>query len=75
MPQGQPLVPITYDAYGDESDPGPFPIPLNAPVEAGSDHHILVVRQGTCDLYELFAAHRTTNGWAAASLSLSGPSW
>ena len=27
----QPRVPITYDAYGDESDPGPFPVPLDAP--------------------------------------------
>lgn len=67
VPQNQPLVPITYTDYGDESDPGPMPIPLNAPVEAGSDAHVLVVRQGTCDLFELFAAHRTTNGWAAAS--------
>ncbi len=25
-----------YTAYGDESDPGPFPIPGNAPVEGGS---------------------------------------
>ncbi|MEI7546971.1 MAG: hypothetical protein WCK21_02780 [Actinomycetota bacterium] len=67
VPQSQPLVPITYTDYGDESDPGPFPIPLDAPVEAGGDAHVLVVRQGTCDLFELYGAHRTTNGWAAAS--------
>src|SRR5512133_3492613 len=30
---GQPLVPVTYDAYGDESDPGPMPIPPEAPIE------------------------------------------
>ena len=36
VPGGQPLVPITYTAYGDESDPGPFPIPLDAPVEGGA---------------------------------------
>ena len=35
VPATQPLVPITYTAYGDESDPGPFPIPLDAPVEGG----------------------------------------
>ena len=35
VPGDQPLVPITYTAYGDESDPGPFPIPLDAPVEGG----------------------------------------
>ena len=33
VPGTQPLVPIVYDAYGDESDPGPFPVPANAPVE------------------------------------------
>ena len=29
-------VAIDYQAYGDESDPGPFPIPLDAPVEGGA---------------------------------------
>lgn len=67
VPQNQALVPITYNEYGNESDPGPFPIPLNAPVEGGSDRHILVIRQGTCDLYELYHASRTANGWAAGS--------
>jgi hypothetical protein len=63
----QPLVPITYTDFGDESDPGPFPIPLNAPVEAGSDAHVLVLQQGTCQLFELFAAQRFGAGWSAAS--------
>ncbi|MDO8364603.1 MAG: hypothetical protein Q7V88_17060 [Actinomycetota bacterium] len=71
VPQNQPLVPITYDAYGNESDPGPFPIPLNAPVEGGSptsgDRHVLVVRQGTCELFELFVGRRSGSGWVAAS--------
>ena len=67
VPANQPLVPITYQAYGRESDPGPFPIPLNAPVEGGSDRHVLVVQQGSCQLFELFAAARTTGGWAADS--------
>ena len=66
VPQNQPLVPITFDAYGDESDPGPYPVPLNAPVESGSDRHVLVLRQGTCDLFELGVARRTANGWLAA---------
>jgi hypothetical protein len=67
VPDGQALVPITYDAYGDESDPGPFPIPLDAPVEAGSDGHVLVVQQQTCQLYELFVGRRSGTGWIAAS--------
>jgi len=67
VPEGQANVPITYDAYGDESDPGPFPIPLDAPHEGGSDSHVLVVQQGSCMLYELFAASRSGNGWRADS--------
>ncbi|MBV8195681.1 MAG: hypothetical protein JOY80_09150, partial [Candidatus Dormibacteraeota bacterium] len=38
VPGSQPFVPITFTAYGDESDPGPYPIPPNAPIESGSDH-------------------------------------
>jgi hypothetical protein len=67
VPETQLAVPITFTSYGDQSDPGPYPIPLNAPVEAGSDGHVLVMQQGTCLLYELFAASRSSNGWKAGS--------
>ena len=70
VPGTQPLVPITYGLYGDESDPGPFPIPLDAPIEGGGgggDSHVLVLQQQTCQLYELFAASRTASGWFADS--------
>jgi hypothetical protein len=71
VPSGQPLVPITYTAYGDESDPGPFPVPLDAPVEGGADsdgdRHVLVVRAETCDLFELYRAFRSGSGWRADS--------
>lgn len=67
VPADQTLVPITYDAHGDESDPGPFPIPLDAPVEAGSDGHVLVMQEQTCQLYELFVGRREAAGWVAAS--------
>jgi hypothetical protein len=67
VPATEPLVPVTYDPYGDESDPGPFPIPLDAPVEAGSDAHVLALQQGTCQLYELFGAQSTATGWRAQS--------
>ena len=40
----------------DESDPGPYPIPLDAPVEGGGDRHVLTLRQGDCKLFELYAA-------------------
>lgn len=65
--RGQAPVPITYTDYGDESDPGPFPIPLNAPVEAGSDRHVLALDASNCVLYELYNASRSGDGWAASS--------
>ena len=53
----QPAVPITFDpdGYGDESDPGPFPISPNAPIEGGpasdGDRHVIVVETTNCMLY------------------------
>jgi hypothetical protein len=69
VPASQPKVAIDYTAYGDESDPGPFPIPGNAPIEGGSastgDRHVLVLQQGTCHLYELGRAFWEGNHWNA----------
>lgn len=57
---GQPEMPIHYTAYGDESDPGPFPVPARAPVEGGNgsdgDRHVIVVDRSACKLYELYRA-------------------
>lgn len=66
VPSNQPRVPVSFD-YDDESDPGPYPIPPDAPVEAGSDAHVLVVQDDDCMLYELFAAERQGPGWHAGS--------
>jgi hypothetical protein len=63
----QPAVPINYVAYGDESDPGPYPIPLGAPIEGGSDRHVLAVDRDNCKLYELFAAYPKLDHWDASS--------
>jgi hypothetical protein len=68
----QKQVPIKFTAYGSESNPGPYPIPQNAPIEGGGkrghgDKHVLVLQEGTCKLYELYDAHRKGAGWAAAS--------
>ncbi len=71
VPVGQPSVPITFTAYGGESDPGPYPIPLNAPVEGGAssdgDRHVLVVQAGVCKLFELYRAFPSGGGWKADS--------
>jgi hypothetical protein len=65
--KSQPFVPITFDAYGDESNPGPYPIPLNAPVESGSDRHVLVIDSGNCHLYEMYDASQVGTGWTCES--------
>ena len=71
VPSTQAQVPITFTAYGDESDPGPYPIPANAPIEGGAsatgDRHVLVVQQGTCKLYEMYRAFANGSGWNADS--------
>src|SRR5256885_4979582 len=33
VPDDQPLVPVNFFNYSDESDPSPYPIPLNLPIE------------------------------------------
>src|SRR5258706_3966276 len=64
----QAAVPIVFDAqgYAGESDPGPMPIPANAPIEGGAssdgDRHVLVVDTGNCVLYELYYAFPVNGG-------------
>ena len=69
----QPLVPIVFDpeGYADESDPGPMPIPPDAPVEGGlasdGDRHVIVVETTNCRLYELYYAFPSGDGWRVYS--------
>lgn len=63
----QPKVPISYVEYGDESDPGPFPIPPDAAVEGGNDRHVIVIDKDNCILYELYHAEKVGSGWEAGS--------
>lgn len=59
---------ITFQDASGESDPGPYRIPDDAPVEEGSDHHVLVVDPTRCQLYELFGATRIgPHVWEAGS--------
>jgi hypothetical protein len=66
----QPKAPIDFTEYAEESEPGPYPIPLNAPVEGAGeagDRHVLVLQRGTCMLYELYDAQRNGAGWKASN--------
>jgi len=71
VPGDQPRVGVSF-TYADESDPGPYPIPSDAPIEGGpgsrGDRHVLVVDRDACVLYEVFAAYPRPNGsWKAGS--------
>lgn len=56
----QPLVPITFTLYDDESDPGPWPIPINPLIETVfdwrdndvGDRHMLIIDTSRHLLYE-----------------------
>lgn len=68
---GQPRFPITF-GYADESDPGPYPVPPDAPIEGGpnadGDRHVIVVDAANRMLYELYDAHPRQDGsWYAGS--------
>jgi hypothetical protein len=71
VPGTQLLVPVTF-TYWDESDPGPYPVPTNAPIEGGpnstGDRHVLVVNRDACTLYEMYSSYPQSDGsWTAGS--------
>ena len=72
----QAPVVINFTAYGDESDPGPMPVPASAPIEGypnpgSGDRHVLVIDNSTCWLYELYSSYAQTDGsWNAASAAV-----
>src|SRR5262249_31169903 len=86
VPMNQPKIAIHFRKFGDEqpaadeSDPGPYPVPRNAPIEGGpdsrDDRHVIVVQQGSCTLFELYKAVANADGsWnavGAARFDLEG---
>jgi hypothetical protein len=73
---GSPQVRINFTAYGNESDPGPMPVPKNAPIEGyphpgNGDRHVLVLDRDHCWLYELYNSHlQKTGNWSAGSAAV-----
>jgi len=66
----QRRVQVNVTGYPDESDFGRAPVPSNAPVENGSDRHVIVLQRKRCDLFEMYAArHAGGHGhrWTAGS--------
>ncbi|MBI5567067.1 MAG: hypothetical protein HY870_19375 [Chloroflexi bacterium] len=70
VPGTQPAFNVDF-WWPDESDPGPYPIPPNVPIEGDpdgdGDRHILIVDRDNCKLYELYAAHQINGQWNAGS--------
>lgn len=72
----QAPVTINFTAYGDESDPGPMPVPANAQIEGdpnpgNGDRHVLVVDNSSCWLYELYSSYSQGDGsWNVASAAV-----
>ncbi len=72
----QAPVAINFTAYGDESDPGPMPIPATAPIEGypnpgNGDRHVLVLDNSNCWLYEMDNSQPQSDGsWDADSAAV-----
>src|SRR5262249_48417203 len=67
----QEKAPVKFE-YPDESDKGPYPIPVDAPVEGGrksdGDRHILVIDRDNWMLYETFSSYPLEGkAWKAGS--------
>lgn len=67
----QPKVPVEA-YYADESDlpPEGYPIPPDAPVEGGSDKHVLVIDTDNCMLYETWDSTYEGPGWSVGSAAI-----
>jgi hypothetical protein len=85
VPPGQKTVPVKLTAYSEESDPGPYPVPDNAPIEGWpldgqaletiqrhgeGDRHMLVVDPVKMTLFEFYSARKTDAGWTAMQASV-----
>jgi IPT/TIG domain-containing protein len=71
----QPPVTVNFTAFGSESDPGPMPIPVTAPIEGypnpgSGDRHVLVLDNSNCFLYELYSSTVSGNSWNAGSAAV-----
>jgi hypothetical protein len=86
VPGNQPKVDVKILSYPDESDPGPYPIPDNAPIEnwpldgrsleaaqAGTenaDRHLIVVDPVNRMLCEFYQGRKTNTGWQCACAAI-----
>jgi hypothetical protein len=85
VPPDQMRVRVQLTGYRGESDPGPYPVPDNAPIEdwpangqpldvhqreGRGDRHMLVVDPVNRKLFEFYSARKTDAGWTALQASI-----
>jgi hypothetical protein len=85
VPPNQKKVDVKITDYREESDPGPYPVPSNAPIEGwpmdghpletiqrvgNGDRHMLVIDPVNMTLFEFYQARMTAAGWTAAQASV-----
>jgi hypothetical protein len=66
VPESHAKVSIDF-RYDAESDAGPYPFGADVQIEGGSDRHAIMIDEGTCVLYELFAVRRNGGNPTAGS--------
>jgi hypothetical protein len=70
VPGTQTKYPATF-TYQSESDPGPYAVPLNAPIEGGNsstgDRHAIAIDTDNCILYEIYGAYPQASSWTGGS--------
>lgn len=70
VPGTQTKYPATF-LYWDESDSGPYAVPLNAPIEGGSgasgDRHAIAIDTTNCILYEIYRTFPLSSSWQGDS--------
>ena len=85
VPPNQKKVDVRLTEYSGESDPGPYPVPGNAPIEGWpvsgepldqiqrhgtGDRHMVVVDPLNGKLFEFYSARKTDSGWSAMQASI-----
>lgn len=68
--RGNPPVPVTVTSYPGESDLGPHPVPLNAPIEPGPDKHLIYLDLDSGKLFELGMAARDSMGFTCEAAAV-----
>ena len=63
---GQTRVPMSF-LYASFSEPGPYPFPLDAPIQPDTDRHAIVFDKDACLVYETYDTHLDGSGFYAGS--------